>query len=192
MKYTNTERKREMLIDKAIQFAAVAHEGQYRKGTKIPYIIHPVSVGFLLQSIGCEEEVIAAGILHDTVEDTDVELDDIKREFGEGVASLVLSASEPDKTLPWEERKTHTIESLQQASEETVIITLADKIHNLRTVLLDLQEQGEAVWEKFNRGKEKQEWYHHSLYEAAERGTQSEKINELRLEYKKLIDSIFS
>ncbi len=96
------------MIDKAIQFAAIAHEGQYRKGTNIPYIIHPVSVGFLLQSIGCDEEVIVAGLLHDTVEDTDTELDDIKREFGERVASLVFSASEPDKTLTWEERKIHS------------------------------------------------------------------------------------
>ncbi|MFC3884533.1 HD domain-containing protein [Bacillus songklensis] len=181
-----------MLIDKAIQFAAVAHEGQYRKGTMIPYIIHPVSVGFLLQKIGCEEEVIAAGILHDTVEDTDIELEDIKREFGERVALLVLSVSEPDKTLPWEERKAHTIESLQKAGEDTIIITLADKTHNLRTLLLDLQEQGEAVWEKFKRGKEKQSWYHHSIYESTANMEQSPKISQLRSDYKKLIDAIFN
>lgn len=135
------------MIDKAIQFAVVAHEGQYRKGTNIPYIVHPVSVGFLLQSIGCDEEVIAAGLLHDTVEDTDTEVDDIKREFGERVASLVLSVSEPDKTLPWEKRKIHTIESLGQVGEDTLVITLADKIHNLRTLLLDGQQNGEEVWE---------------------------------------------
>lgn len=179
------------MIDKAIQFAAIAHEGQYRKGTKIPYIIHPVSVGFLLQRIGCKEEVVAAGILHDTVEDTDTKLDDIKREFGERVASLVLSASEPDKTLAWEERKTHTIESLKRASEDTLIITLADKIHNLRTLLLDLEEQGETVWDKFNRGKEKQRWYHESVYEATGNSLKSEKVDDLRIQYKRLIVNIF-
>ncbi|HWO97621.1 MAG TPA: HD domain-containing protein [Bacillus sp. (in: firmicutes)] len=181
----------EGLIDKAIQFAAVAHEGQYRKGTKIPYVVHPVSVGFLLQSIGCDEEVIAAGILHDTVEDTDTELDDIRREFGERVAKLVLSASEPDKTLTWEERKTHTIESLKQAGEDTVIITLADKIHNLRTLLLDWQQNGDKVWEKFNRGKEKQKWYHESVYEATGNRERSEKVENLRIQYKQLIMDVF-
>lgn len=179
------------MIDKAIQFAVVAHEGQYRKGTNIPYIVHPVSVGFLLQNIGCDEEVIAAGLLHDTVEDTDTELDDIQREFGERVASLVLSASEPDKTLTWEERKSHTIESLKQAGEDTLVITLADKIHNLRTLFLEWQQNGEEVWKKFNRGREKQKWYHESVYEATGNGQKSEKVDKLRAQYKRLINEIF-
>ncbi len=179
------------MIDKAIQFAVVAHEGQYRKGTNIPYIVHPVSVGFLLQSIGCDEEVIAAGILHDTVEDTNTELDDIEYEFGESVASLVLSVSEPDKTLTWEERKTHTIESLKQANEDTLVITLADKIHNLRTLFFDWQQNGEEVWEKFNRGREKQKWYHESVYEATGKRPKNEKIDVLRIQYKQLIADIF-
>ena len=77
------------LIDKALQIASIAHEGQYRKNTKIPYIAHPVAVGMILQKAGYSEEMVAAGILHDTVEDTDITMEDIEREFGLEVARIV-------------------------------------------------------------------------------------------------------
>ena len=90
------------LTEKAKYFAINAHKGQIRKSEPDkPMIIHPISVGELLKEYGCDEQVIAAGFLHDVVEDTSYTLEDIQREFGEDIASLVKGASEPDKSLSW-------------------------------------------------------------------------------------------
>ncbi len=92
----------------AIEFAAKAHQGQFRKGTKIPYIIHPIGAAQILIEYGCSEEVIIAAILHDTVEDTKVTIQEIEKEFGKEVSKLVEHASElPQETHSWKERKKH-------------------------------------------------------------------------------------
>src|SRR5687767_4080623 len=97
-------------ISKAIAFANTAHEGHFRKGTAIPYIFHVMNVGKLLtEEMECEEDVIVAGILHDTVEDTPVTYEDIERAFGLNVLRLVKGASEQDKSDTWENRKAETI-----------------------------------------------------------------------------------
>ncbi|MGB8001211.1 MAG: HD domain-containing protein, partial [Anaerobacillus sp.] len=100
------------IIEKAIEASALAHDGQYRKQSSLPYLSHPVTVGFYLIESGSAEEVIAAGILHDVIEDTPLNFDDLKAEFGEKIASLVLECSEPDKSLEWEKRKQHTVKEL--------------------------------------------------------------------------------
>ena len=100
------------MIFKAIEFAARAHSGQYRKGTKIPYIVHPLGVAKLLIEHGCPDHIVIAGILHDTTEDTPVTLEQIKDIFGLAVAALVEEASEPDKSDTWENRKKSTIQVL--------------------------------------------------------------------------------
>lgn len=151
------------LIEKAINFAAQAHEGQYRKSTKIPYIAHSFAVGMLLQQVKCSAEVVAAGILHDTVEDTPVTVEVLVENFGEKIANLVQAASEQDKSLPWKERKLHTIQSLLNASIEEIQIITADKLHNLSSIRQDLEVQGEGVWKRFNRGKKAQHWYYSSI-----------------------------
>ena len=88
----------------------------------------------LLQKANCTDEVIAAGILHDTLEDTSATYEELTEQFGLHTSNLVRSASEPDKSLPWEERKQHTIEMLKNASLEEIQIISADKLHNLRTI----------------------------------------------------------
>ena len=98
------------MVEKAIVFAAKAHDHQKRKGTDIPYITHPFAVGMLLQKEKCSEEVIVAGILHDTLEDTETTFEDLTEMFGLRVANLVQAASEKDKSLPWEVRKQQTID----------------------------------------------------------------------------------
>jgi len=100
------------MIFKAIEFAAKAHAGQYRKGTRVPYLVHPLNVAKILIDSGCSDVVAVAGILHDTVEDTPITLDEIRKHFGQAVAELVAGASEPDKSDTWENRKKHTIEYL--------------------------------------------------------------------------------
>lgn len=148
------------LIENALQFAAVKHTGQVRKGTNIPYITHPYGVALILQQEKQAEEVIAAGLLHDTLEDTNTSEDELLSLFGEDVLKLVKAASEPDKSLSWEERKKHTITDLQFRSNDEITIIAADKLHNLRSIQREIDESGENVWTRFNRGKREQSWYY--------------------------------
>lgn len=154
------------LIDRAIQFAAVKHVGQTRKSTNIPYITHPYAVAMMLKEARQRDEVIAAGLLHDTLEDTDATEEEILELFGEEVLNLVFSASEPDKSLPWEVRKLHTVESLSARSKEETVLIAADKLHNLRSIQQDVLKNGDSVWLRFNRGKRDQSWYYMSLVQA--------------------------
>lgn len=151
-----------MVFD-AIEFAARAHRDHFRKGTKIPYIIHPLSVAKILIEYDCPEELIVAGILHDTVEDTPVTIEDIRKSFGEKVAHLVESASEPDKSDTWENRKKHTIEYLKTAPMDVLLLACADKLDNIRSIKEDYESFGESVWRRFRRAKDSQEWYYRAL-----------------------------
>lgn len=151
------------MIFEAIEFAARAHRGQYRKGTKIPYIVHPLGVGKILIDCGASEDSIVAGILHDTIEDTLVTFGEIQEAFGAKVAELVEAASEPDKSASWENRKNHTLERLRILSGEAVLLCLADKLDNIRSVKEGLERHGEDLWRYFRRPREKQEWYYKSL-----------------------------
>ncbi|TWT25848.1 HD domain-containing protein [Planomicrobium sp. CPCC 101110] len=154
------------LTDNAIQFAAIKHAGQVRKSTNIPYITHPFAVAMMLQAERQPEEVVAAGLLHDTLEDTDTTKEELLELFGEKVYRLVRAASEPDKALPWEERKQHTVDALDGRSKEELALILADKLHNLRSIQQDVNKNGDAVWSRFNRGKRDQSWYYMSIVEA--------------------------
>ncbi len=147
----------------AIEFAARAHRHQLRKGSDTPYLSHPYSVGLMLARAGFDPEVVAAGILHDTVEDTPVTLEDLRNTFGDRVAAIVEGCTEPDRSATWEERKEHTIHYLQTATYEVRSVSCADKLHNLSTVAEEYSELGDAVWSRFKRGREKQEWYYRSL-----------------------------
>jgi len=164
-------RKLRERLDQAIQLAAGAHEGQYRKGTKIPYITHPFAVAMLLQTYGYGQDLVIAGLLHDVLEDTVVTYDEINVQFGHQVAELVFAASEPDKSLLWKERKDHTLESVRSASLDVKILVCADKLHNLRSILADLTQYGSVVWERFHSGvkysgREAQVWYYTGILES--------------------------
>ena len=152
-------------IEEAIEVAAEAHHGQYRKGTNTPYITHPYAVGLILMGAGCTEDIIIAGILHDTVEDTDLTLDFIRERFGETVANIVDSCSE-DKTLRWRARKTERIEALRTASPEVCTVICADKLHNLRTIISEYDDIGNSIWDRFHGSVEDQAWYYRSILSA--------------------------
>ena len=152
-------------VDLALEVAAKAHRHQLRKGADVPYIAHPCGVALILARAGCIEDVLVAGILHDTVEDTDLTLADVERDFGSDVAAIVEGCSE-DKSLPWEDRKRHTIEILRDASPEVCLVTCADKLHNARSILAERRVMGERVWERFREGKALQEWYYRGLVES--------------------------
>ncbi|WP_077620522.1 HD domain-containing protein [Litchfieldia sinesaloumensis] len=175
------------VIEKAIIVASKAHDGQYRKLTNIPYITHPLGVGLLLMKASAREELIVAGILHDTVEDTELTLEEISDEFGEEIAELVEGCSEPDKSLSWEERKEHTITFLRTASEDIRTVVCADKLHNIRSIIRDFEGQGEQVWQRFSRGRNKQEWYYRNVAASLEFASTFPLVDELKRE----IDVLF-
>lgn len=151
------------LIFFAIQFAAAAHSGQYRKGTNVPYLIHPMRAAATLLDAGCPEKLAVAAMLHDTVEDCFVTYEQIEALFGAEVAELVRGASEPDKAASWEHRKQHTIDLLTTANEELLLVAIADKIDNIRSIREDIEMRGDHAWTRFRRGREQQRWYYQSL-----------------------------
>jgi (p)ppGpp synthase/HD superfamily hydrolase len=154
----------------AIELAAKAHHGQVRKGTEIPYLVHPLAVAGILIRANCSETLVIAGVLHDTLEDTPFTVEDIRSRFGREVAELVMAVSEPDKQAPWEERKAHTIHYLEnQVSEEVLLVALADKLDNMRAMREGLAIDGEAFWQRFNRPRENQKWYYQRLSGVFER-----------------------
>ena len=153
-------------IFSALRFAAAAHSGQFRKGTKLPYLVHPVAVMQYLIRHNASDDAVVAGILHDTLEDTDTTESDLSREFGDRITDLVVGASEPDKTLSWAARKQHTIDTLRDLDDvEQLLVIYADKLCNISSIELDLQTHGADLWQRFNRGYEMQKWYYCSLAE---------------------------
>lgn len=154
-------------IDQAREFATEAHKGQKRKGTNIDYIVHPLAVSKILQEAGCEEDVVAAALLHDCEEDCEhISLEDIAKKFGYRVAGIVEGCSEPDKSLSWTGRKEHTIEYMKTAPIEVKLVVCADKLHNVSTMLDDYRKVGESLWSRFNEGPDKQRWYYSSIVES--------------------------
>lgn len=153
--------------DKAKEFAVKAHMGQVRKNEKDkPMIMHPISVGNLLEEYGYDDNVVAAGYLHDVVEDTKYTLEDIEKVFDSDVASLVKGNTELDKSLSWEERKQHTINELKTLPLRNKVIVCADKINNLEDLMLKFQKTGIRDFSAFNRGEEKQKWYYENIYDS--------------------------
>ena len=155
------------MIDRAIEFATKAHAGQFRKGTKRPYIVHPIEVGDIVSTMTTDEEVISAAILHDTIEDcSGVSQRILAQTFSERVTSMVAQESE-DKSRTWMERKTATIEHLRTAPREVQMIGLADKLSNMRDIDRDYPIAGEELWNRFRmKDKETIGWYYKGVRDA--------------------------
>ena len=155
------------MVEKAVNFATKAHEGQFRKGTKCPYIVHPLEVGKIVSTMTDDEEVISAAILHDTIEDCEgVTKDVLEEEFGKHVADLVAQESE-NKTKTWIERKGETVCHMKDAPREVKMIALADKLSNLRDIDRDYIQMGEELWNKFHMKKKKMiGWYYRGMRDA--------------------------
>ena len=131
----------------AIEFALQAHQGQIRKDGR-PYIIHPLSVGMILQGAGYSEDVVIAGILHDIIEDTEFTKADIEQKFGASVANMVASVTEDFSIEDWNTRMDTYIETIKNSSDEVKAISLADRLDNRRHLLLGI-EQDPDFWNKF-------------------------------------------
>lgn len=152
------------MLEDAIAYAAACHKGAVRKGTDRPYILHPVETLQILSSMGADRNLLIAGILHDVLEDTDATLRDITDRFGPDVAALVNSHTE-DKRQIWYMRKLHTIHKLPAENIRSKMLTLADKLSNLRSLWRDYQTVGEALWSRFNAPKHMQAWYYSKVQE---------------------------
>lgn len=149
-------------IKNAISFAIKTHEvdqKQKRKGKNVAYITHPLTVGLILACANANEDIIVAGILHDTVEDSVADKKVTKaiigEKFGENVANLVMSVTEINKGLSWEERKRDALEHIEAFSKDSLLVKSADIISNISEIIDDYEEIGENVWIRFNAPKEK-------------------------------------
>ena len=161
------------LMDRAIIFATRAHSGTYRKGTSIPYIVHPIEAAAIVSTMTDDPDMIAAAVLHDVVEDTDATVEEIRFFFNDHIARLVEAESENKrKDLPpqetWMIRKMETLNFLRNdADREAKILALSDKLSNIRAIHRDQNTVGDKLWERFNeKRKDKHGWMYRQVAEA--------------------------
>lgn len=175
------------MVEKAAAFAARSHEGTYRKGTQIPYIVHPLETAVIVSVMVSDEELICAALLHDVVEDAGVTEAELLKEFGSRVTRLVMEETE-DKSKCWKERKNATLLHLEDASKDCMILVLADKLSNLRSTARDCYLLGDEVWQRFNeKRKSEHAWYYKGI---ADRLTGMEEYPAYE-EYKALCKLVF-
>ena len=160
------------LLDRAIIFAVRAHAGTERRGKGFPYIVHPMEAVEIVATMTPDQELLAAAALHDTVEDTDVTIEQISTEFGERVASFVAAESDdphqrPDSVENWRARKQAAIDRIARASRDVKIVALGDKLSNMRAIARDYAQQGDALWDLFHAKDPKDhEWHYRELADA--------------------------
>jgi (p)ppGpp synthase/HD superfamily hydrolase len=157
-------------FDAALQLASALHHSQCRKGSNIPYFSHLMAVSALVLEAGGDEDMAIAALLHDAVEDQGGEptATTIRRLFGDQVAGLVAECSETiaQPKPPWLERKQGYLEHLKEASKAALIISIADKLHNARSMLADYRVLGDELWKRFNGTRDDELWYYGELVKA--------------------------
>lgn len=154
------------VLDQAILFATEAHKGQLRKGSDMPYILHPLEAAAIVGTMTSDDEIIAAAVLHDVVEDTNTTIEQIEALFGRRVAGFVAAESENKRDeLPaevsWKIRKQETLDRLESAPKEVKMLTLGDKLSNIRSIYRDQLAIGDALWQHFHqKDKQQHRWYY--------------------------------
>ena len=161
------------LLDKAIVFAVQAHHNTERRGKGFPYIVHPMEAVEIVATITSDQELLAAAALHDTVEDTDVTVEQIRADFGDRIAELVHAESDQingqlfngaNETETWHARKQAAIDRLAAASHDAKIVAMGDKLSNMRAIWRDYQLKGDALWSIFHvKDKASHEWHYRGL-----------------------------
>ena len=182
------------LVSKAIVFSTEAHDGMRRRKSEAPYVLHPMEVGAVIGTMTDDQEVIAAGILHDVVEDAGITIDKIGEMFGERVMALVASETENKREdLPpedtWRIRKEESLEKLKNSDDISVLMLwIGDKLSNIRAIYRDFCIEGDKVWDKFHQSDIKvQAWYYRSIMKYTERLSDTIAWRE----YKTLVEKIF-
>lgn len=157
------------LLDRAIVFAVHAHAGTERRGKGFPYIVHPMEAMAIVSTMTADQELLAAAALHDTVEDTDVTVEELRAQFGDRIASLVAQESDQMPTgvseeESWRARKQAGIDRLASVSREVKMVTLGDKLSNMRAIARDYAMKGDALWNIFHAKDPKDhEWHYRGL-----------------------------
>lgn len=155
-------------FEDALIFALAAHDGQLRKGTKIPYASHLLAVASIVLDYGGNEDEAIAALLHDGVEDRGVRPEEIRARFGDEVANIVVACSDslekdPNNKADWRLRKETYLKHLKTAPPPVLLVSAADKLHNVRSIVKDLLEIGPKVWARFKGGKDGSLWYYETL-----------------------------
>ena len=182
------------IVDKAITFAVNAHQNVVRKGTNLPYIVHPIEAVAIAATITDDQELLAAAALHDVIEDTTYTAEDIEKEFNKRIAELVVDESDKvfegvSRAESWRLRKALSIERLKNASKEAKIVAMGDKLSNMRAIYRDHEALGDKFWERFNvQDPKMQEWYYRGLLDS---------LSDLKdtaafKEFSKLIELVFN
>lgn len=181
-------------VREAVVFAAEQHGCQARKGTRIPYLVHPMNVAKWLIRYGASEELAIAGVLHDVVEDTPATVEEVEKRFGERVACLVQGASEADKAADWRTRKQATVNHVLECDDlELLALKCADKLDNLSDIAFDLSMEGEVLWKRFNtpNGRPDQAWYYGTLARAFSEKLAGTDWQNMAQALTDLVDSLF-
>ena len=177
------------ITEKAVRVSVAAHKEQTRKGDNLPYIIHPFMVALKLAKYNFSDIVIAAALTHDVLEDTNFGEEKLKAELGEEVLEIVKAVTNDD-SLPWEEKKKKYVETVRNGPEGAKAVAVADKIHNLESLIIAHAEQGPALWKKFNRGKEQKLWFENEVLKMLKQTWKHPLVDEYEslLEKEKLLD----
>ena len=182
------------LLDRAVIFAVKAHAGTERRGKGFPYIVHPMEAMEIVATITPDQELLAAAALHDVVEDTELSADEIRREFGDRIANLVVAESDVfeegvSEEDSWHARKQAAIDRLARASHDAKIVAMGDKLSNMRAIARDYAVKGDELWKIFHAKDPKDhEWHYRGL---------AASLSELKdtfayKEFVSLIDQVFS
>ena len=160
------------LLDRAIVFAVRAHAGTERRGKGYPYIVHPLEAVEIVATMTADQELLAAAVLHDTVEDTDVTVGQVRAEFGDRIASIVAVESDEmpegvSEEDSWHARKQAAIDRLAKAGHDAKLVALGDKLSNMRAIARDYAVQGDALWSLFHvKERSEHEWHYRGLADA--------------------------
>jgi (p)ppGpp synthase/HD superfamily hydrolase len=179
----------------AMVYAYQVHSGQRRKGTGIPYIAHILGVAALAIEYGADEDEAIAALLHDAAEDGGGEatLAEIRARYGDAVGDIVLGCSDslvedPEDKLPWQERKENYLAHLQNASASVCLVSAADKLHNVRSIIRDYHEHGDAIWERFQGRRDGTLWYYETVADTLIRRYRTQLTRDLQDEVDKLLE----
>ena len=182
------------LLDRAIVFAVKAHAGTERRGKGFPYIVHPMEAMEIVATMTPDQELLAAAALHDTVEDTDVTIEQIRAEFGDRIASLVAAESDDvvegvSEEDSWHARKQAAIDRLARAPHDAKMVALGDKLSNMRAIARDYAMQGDKLWSLFHTTDPKEhEWHYRGLADSLRELSDTFAFKEFEL----LINQVFS
>lgn len=183
------------LFEDAVRFALEKHSGQRRKGADVPYILHPFEAATIVATMTEDENVLAAAVLHDTIEDAGVTLDEVEERFGPRVAALVMTETEDkrenlDPSATWQDRKEETLMILKNSRDLAVkMLWMGDKLSNMRSFYRQYLEFGNAMWQNYHQKDPKiQSWYYHQIAEY----TKDLAGFEAYREFVRLMNAIFS